>query len=164
MTAARRSGKIGLARTLIGLVLLLAPLGAMAGVATTERVVIDWRTGLAINGFDPVAYFTNSTAVLGRAGLEFTYGGATWRFRNIGNRAAFMAHPEVYMPRLGGYDPVRAARGLGVQGNPLLWLIVADRLYLFYDSKDRAEFARDPGRYIAAAELKWPAIARTLSP
>ena len=59
---------------------------------------------------------------------------------------------------------MRAAHGLGVQGNPQSWLIVADRLYLFYDDKERAEFARDPGRYIAAAERKWPAILRTLSP
>lgn len=166
MTVARRSGKVGvtLARLSIAFALVLAPLVAMAGVATTERVVIDWRTGLAISGFDPVAYFTDSTAKLGRAEFEYIFGGATWRFRNIGNRAAFVAHPEVYIPQLGGYDPVRAARGLGVRGNPQFWMIVADRLYLFYDSENRAEFARDPGRYIAAARHKWPAIVRTLSP
>jgi len=104
---------------LVGLALILAPQAADAGVATTERVVIDWRTGLAISGFDPVAYFTDAKAAVGRADLEYTFAGATWRFHNVGNRAAFIAHPEVYMPRLGGYDPVRAARGLGA--TPVRW-------------------------------------------
>jgi YHS domain-containing protein len=164
MTPARQPGKHRIAPALIGLALILAVSGAWAGVATTEWVVIDWRTGLAISGFDPVAYFTDASAAVGHAELEYTYAGATWRFRNIGNRAAFVAHPEVYMPRLGGYDPVRAAQGLGVAGNPQLWLIAAERLYFFYDGDNRAAFAADPDRYIAEAERKWPAIQHTLAP
>ena len=142
----------------------LAAPAARAGVATTEWVVTDWRTGLAISGFDPVAYFANGAASQGRAQLEYTYAGATWRFRNVGNRAAFVEHPGIYMPRLGGHDPVRAAQGLGVAGNPLFWVITADRLYLFYDGANRAAFAADPDRYIAEAERKWPTILHTLAP
>jgi YHS domain-containing protein len=164
MTSARQAGKLSVASALVALALILAIPGAWAGVATTEWVVIDWRTGLAINGFDPVAYFTDAAAAVGHADLEYTYAGATWRFRNRGNQAAFVAHPEIYMPRLGGHDPVQAARGLGVAGNPELWLIVADRLYLFYDDENRAAFAADPGRYIVEAERKWPAVLRTLTP
>jgi hypothetical protein len=164
MTPARQAAKSCFPLVVVGLASILAPRGAVAGVATTERVVIDWRTGLAISGFDPVAYFTDATASLGRAKLEYTYAGATWRFRNLGNRAAFMAHPEICMPWLGGYDPVRATRGVGVRGNPQMWLIVADRLYLFYDAEGRTAFARDSDRYIATAARKWPAISRTLSP
>jgi hypothetical protein len=164
MTPARQAGKARFWLALVAVALILAPRGALAGVATTERVVIDWRTGLAISGFDPVAYFADATAALGRAELEYIHGGATWRFRNVGNRAAFMAHPQIYMPQHGGYDPVRAARGLGVQGHPQIWLIVADRLYLFYDDTNRTAFARDPGRYIGAATHNWPTILRTLSP
>ena len=83
------------------------------GAATTERVVVDRHTGLAISGFDPVAYFTDGGAA-DRAGpsSNSAYAGAVWRFRNEGNRAAFAADPEIYMPRFGGYDPVGVARAV----------------------------------------------------
>ena len=48
--------------------------------------------------------------------------GAVWRFRNEGNRASFVAHPEIYGPQFGGYDPVDLARGVTVAGNPWFWL------------------------------------------
>ena len=64
-----------------------------AGAATTERVVVNRHTGLAIDGFDPVAYFVDGAPKHGRAELELRSGGATWRFRNEGNRAAFAARP-----------------------------------------------------------------------
>ena len=78
-----------------GLVLLgigLAP--APSRAATTERVVTNRHTGLAIDGFDPVAYFVDGAPSSGRADLEFRFAGATWRFRNEGNRAAFAAAPR----------------------------------------------------------------------
>ena len=68
-----------------------------------------------------------------------------WRFRNEGNRAAFVADPEVYMPRFGGYDPVAVARGASAPGHPELWLIAEERLYLFYSAAARDAFAGDPG-------------------
>jgi|SRR5215204_4976274 len=61
---------------------------------------------MAMHGFDPVAYFSQARAVLGRPALQRVFGGATWRFRNEGNAAAFAANPEVYLPRFGGYDPL----------------------------------------------------------
>ena len=137
---------------------------ASAGVNTTERVVIDWRSGLAINGYDPVAYFVDGVPRQGRPAFEYVYAEATWQFRNIGNRDAFAAHPEVYMPQFGGYDPVHAGQGRAVAGNPMLWLILSNRLYLFYDAHTRANFAADPYRYLEAAKRKWPGILRSLVP
>src|SRR3954454_5043158 len=74
--------------------------------ATTERVVVNRYSGLAIEGFDPVAYFTDSLATLGVADFEVAEAGAVWRFRNEGNRGSFIAHPEVYGPQFGGFDPI----------------------------------------------------------
>jgi len=125
-------------------------------------VEINRQTGLAISGFDPVAYFTEGKPVPGRAGLELNLGGVIWQFRNEGNRAAFAAHPEVYMPRFGGYDPVALARGTSVPGHPLTWVLHRKRLYLFYDEKARAAFLTDPGRIIVAAERKWPTLTRDI--
>jgi hypothetical protein len=142
--------------------------GALAGpgayAATTEQVVVDGRTGLAISGFDPVAYFVDGAAEPGKDVFEQSFAGVVWRFRNEGNQAAFAADPDVYMPRFGGYDPVGVARGVTVAGDPRVWLIVEARLYLFYSLENRAAFAADADDLTATAERQWPALQRTLSP
>src|SRR4051812_10740490 len=79
--------------------------------STTERVVVDRHTGLALYGVDSVAYFTDGKPVAGREEFEYRFAGAIWRFDNEGNRAAFAADPDVYMPQYGGYDPVGVGRG-----------------------------------------------------
>lgn len=132
--------------------------------ATTERIVLDWRTGLAIHGFDPVAYFTDRQPLLGRPELEFPFAGGVWRFRNPGNRAAFAARPDVYLPRFGGYDPLAVARGVATPGHPLLWIIANSRLYLFQTPETRDAFAADPDKAIEAADAKWPDVWRELVP
>jgi hypothetical protein len=145
--------------------LLLVALGLtvlpLAGSAA-DSIVVNPDTGLAISGFDPVAYFTDHKPELGRSELELRLGGAVWQFRNVGNRAAFRAHPDVYMPRFGGYDPVAVARGETVPGNPRIWSVVGQRLYLFYNDAARTTFLGDPGRIIVAANRKWPEITRTV--
>ena len=96
--------------------------------------------------------------------LRVSFAGVVWRFRNEGNRAAFIANPDVYMPRFGGYDPVAVARGASAPGHAELWAIAGDRLYLFYSAEARDAFAGDPGSAIGAAERVWPAVLRKLSP
>jgi len=100
-----------------------------AYAATTERVVANRYSGLAIEGFDPVAYFTDSVAVQGLPEFEAAQAGVVWRFRNEGNRASFVAHPEIYGPQFGGYDPIDLARGVTYAGNPRFWLVTGQRLY-----------------------------------
>jgi hypothetical protein len=137
----------------------------MAGglvTAAGEPVAINPQSGLAISGFDPVAYFTEASAKEGRPGVEYTREGVTWRFRNEGNRAAFADRPDIYGPRFGGYDPVAIARGASVPGHPMFWLVFGQRRYLVYNAKARATFAAEPEQVIAAAERKWPAAQRTL--
>jgi hypothetical protein len=96
--------------------------------------------------------------------LEYRFAGVTWRFRNEGNLAAFAANPEVYVPRLGGHDPIAAARGVGTPGHPRLWVIARDRLYLFYSAQAREAFVDNQDKAIAAAEEQWPQVLRTLVP
>ena len=135
-----------------------------AGAATTERLVVDRHTGLALYGFDPVAYFTDSEPLAGRPEFELPFAGAVWRFRNEGNRAAFVDRPDVYMPRFGGYDALAVAREAAVPGNPRYWAIVQQRLYLFQSPAARDAFAADPAPALAAAQAKWPELVKTLVP
>jgi hypothetical protein len=132
--------------------------------AMTEKVVTDPHTGLAMNGIDPVAYFTDAAPLYGRPDQELRFAGAIWRFRNEGNKAAFVADPEVYMPRYGGYDPIALGRAVAVPGNPLVWALVGERLYLFYNDEARDRFIANPGDAILHADNKWPGVASGLLP
>ena len=134
-----------------------------ARAATTERVVVNRYSGLAIEGFDPVAYFTDAMAAKGSADFEAREAGAIWRFRNEGNRASFVAHPEIYGPQFGGYDPVDLGRGVVYAGNPRLWVVVGARLYLFGREDNRDAFAAEPTRFLKEATQRWPDLERGLA-
>jgi hypothetical protein len=134
-----------------------------ARAATTERVVVNRYTGLAIEGFDPVAYFVDGQASVGLPEFEASAAGAVWRFRNEGNRASFAAHPDIYGPQFGGYDPVDLARGVTVAGNPRFWIVSDERLYLFGREENRDAFAADSERLLRGANARWPALEQGLA-
>ena len=154
----RRASLLALA---LGVALVASPPAPRA--ATTERVVVDRHTGLALYGVDPVAYFTDRKPVVGRAEFEYRFAGAIWRFHNEGNRAAFASDPRVYMPRFGGYDPVGVARGVSTPGYPELWVVIEDRLYLFYTAEARAAFIAGPAAVLQAAESRWREVVHDLA-
>ena len=137
---------------------------SQVGAAMTERIVSDPHTGLAINGIDPVAYFIDAAPLYGRPDQEVRHGGAIWRFRNEGNKAAFIANPDVYMPRYGGYDPIALGRAIAVPGNPLVWALSGERLYLFYNDEARDRFIAGPDEAILHADNKWPGVLGGLLP
>ena len=134
-----------------------------ARASTTEQVIVNRYTGLAIEGYDPVAYFTDALAERGLPGFEASEAGAVWRFRNEGNRASFVAHPEIYGPQFGGYDPTDLARGVTVAGNHRFWLLAGQRLYLFGREQNRDAFAADPARKLREARARWPALEQDLA-
>jgi hypothetical protein len=134
-----------------------------AQAATTERIIVNRYTGLAIEGFDPVAYFIDARPRVGLPEFEASQAGAVWRFRNEGNRASFVAHPDIYGPQFGGYDPVDLARGVTYAGNPRFWLIAGERLYLFGREENRDAFAADPERFQGEANSRWPALEQRLA-
>ena len=166
-TLRRQRSLLGLAGLPVALFMTFCALVlSAAGVraATTEQIVTDHNTGLAIHGFDPVAYFTDGQPKAGLPAFELKYGGAAWRFRNEGNRAAFADRPDVYAPRFGGYDPVGIAGGVGRDGHPEIWLIVGQRLYLFYSAQARRDFEANSQAILSEAEASWPDVSRTLTP
>jgi len=165
MTAARQRKRNCRFAAAFPWLLLTASVGLPVATAlATESIVVDRHTGLAIAGYDPVAFYTDGKPLLGSSEFEFRHGGVIWRFCNIGNREAFAARPDVYAPQFGGYDPVGIAHGLAVAGNPLVWLIRDERLFLFYDHARLQAFAADAERTIATAKRRWPEVLRTLSP
>jgi hypothetical protein len=93
-------------------------------------------TELAIDGYDPVAYFTMLQASPGSAEISHEWLGFKWQFVSEENKKLFVADAMRYMPNYGGYcsyDPVDLGHGHEV--DPTAWRIVDDKLYLFYSER-----------------------------
>lgn len=119
-----------------------------------------WFTpeGVAINGYDPVAYFTAETHVEGMARHALDWDGATWHFASAANRDAFAADPDRFAPRYGGYCAYAVSRGYTATTSPRAWSIYEDRLYLNYSRSVRALWATDKAGNVAKADANWPKV------
>jgi hypothetical protein len=144
--------------------LLLIGLTAITSMATSPlpKTWIDDANGYAIGGYDPVDYFVKKEAISPPGGIETFWGGGSWKFSNIGNRAAFLAHPRTYAPRFGGADPYLLARQRPVLGNPTLFDIYEDRLYLFYSGVTLSRWKEHRAAFIIHAKQFWPKISKIL--
>jgi YHS domain-containing protein len=114
--------------------------------------------GVAIRGYDPVAYFRDSGPRPGKPEFSVRHGGAVWRFASAEHKALFEADPERYLPAYGGFCAYGTSRGYLVKIEPDAWSIVDGRLYLNYDLGVRETWARRTKTYIARADGNWPRL------
>jgi YHS domain-containing protein len=114
--------------------------------------------GVAIDGYDPVAYFDGGQPLAGSKEFSFTWQGATWRFASATHRDLFAKDPERYAPRYGGYCAWAVGHGYSAAGDPQAWSIVDDRLYLNYNQEVKAQWAPDARSWIAKGDLNWPRL------
>lgn len=124
-------------------------------------------TGFAVSGYDVVAYRSlpsaalgtpQSEAVPGRADITAEYNGATFAFSTEANRAAFLENPEYYAPAYDGHCAYGVSRGGKVPGNPNLWRIVDDKLYLNITDVVVGFWEADIPGNINLSEGNWPGI------
>lgn len=94
------------------------------------------KTGLALAGYDPVAYFPEGggKATKGSAQFVLTQGGVTWRFASEAHRDLFKASPKRFEPAYGGWCAWAMVEGKQVEIDPTSFLIEDGRLLVFYDS------------------------------
>lgn len=123
-----------------------------------ETMLRDRQSGLALSGFDPVAYFLGDAAVPGLPEYEVTHGGAVWRFASSANRDAFIEAPEIYTPLFGGFDASGVAEGLAVDADPRRFVVIGARLYLFRSDENRRRFLAETALRARARE-RWPAVS-----
>ncbi len=141
-------------------VLLVQPLVAFtaAPAVAKDPVYTGFFSNLAVSGYDPVAYFVEGRPVEGRKAFEFEWSGATWRFADADNLAAFKADPEKFAPQYGGYCAWAVSQGGTASTEPELWRIVDGKLYLNYSkSVQRTWFQDIPGN-IVKADKNWPGV------
>ncbi len=117
--------------------------------------------GLALQGYDPVAYFTANKAVKGSDQFQTQYQGATYNFESAKNRDAFAANPAKYAPQYGGYCAYGVASGHKVNIDPEAFSVVNDKLYLNYNKVVRFLWKRDVPGNITKADQNWPEVSKT---
>ena len=90
--------------------------------------------GVAVKGYDPVAYFTTSQAAEGKNDITYVYRGATYRFATTNNRELFKSNPEKFLPQYGGWCAYAMGKtGDKVDIDPETFELVQGKLYLFYN-------------------------------
>jgi YHS domain-containing protein len=153
------------------IVTLLMLLGLAACAATPGHVhqgktvdEINNQSGLALQGYDPVAYFKEGKTSIGDAAITFQWQGATYRFSSLEDRQAFMANPERYAPQFGGYCAFAVSRGTIANGDPHQWAIENDRLFLNNNALAMTLWNQDRPGNIRAGDENWPLLPKRLLP
>ena len=144
------------AAPLLATVLLLFA-AAMPGPARAGVVNLN-SDGVAVQGYDVVAYFDQSRAVEGKAEFTAEYDGATYRFASAAHRDAFMAEPAKYAPAYGGYCAYAMAVGEKAPVDPMSFTVVDGSLYLNYSSGVQATWREDIAGYIRSADEHWKSV------
>ena len=146
---------------------LLVFLTLLIGLSTSGMAWADGTGGpvytgvfndLAVGGYDPVAFFSDSKATKGSKNFEFKHRGATWRFASAENRDAFKADPTRFSPQYGGFCAWAMASGSKAAGKAPYWKIVDGKLYLNYSKSVQEKWLKDVPGFIEAADKQWPSI------
>ena len=115
--------------------------------------------GVALEGYDPVAYFTQGRAVPGKSAHVFDYDGVKWHFSSAENLRAFQAAPAQYLPQYGGYCAFGvAARQRKVRSDPTVFDVVDGKLYLNFNERFRRRWSENAARMIRSGDRIWPGL------
>lgn len=136
--------------TLVVAVLLAGDLRVVAAGEYFER------DGLAIGGYDPVAYFTDQKPVKGSPEFQATHRNSTFQFASSAHRDLFASDPAKFAPQYGGYCAYGMAKGYKAKIDPAAFTIVDGKLFLNYNDTVRAQWLSDISDYIRKADANWP--------
>jgi YHS domain-containing protein len=144
---------------IVGLI-VLGIIVAVAGAAEPhgKRLVNVDHKGVALKGYDPVAYFTVGKPTKGDKALASTYRGATYWFSSGQNKQAFDADPAKYEPQFGGYCGYAASINKLADIGPAYWSIVDGRLILQHNRKAVGLWEKDVRGNLTKADANWPGL------
>ena len=130
----------------------------LIGPAHAETPKVFAKHGIAINGYDPVAYFTLSKPVKGDMAFVSNWDGAKMLFSSAENKEMFDASPDAFAPRYGGYCAYAVSRNYTASTAPSAWSIYKDRLYLNYSRSVRALWSTNKSGNVTKADANWPSV------
>lgn len=114
------------------------------------------QNGVAIKGYDPVAYFTQNKAVAGIGAYTVNWSGSQWKFSSQANLDMFKKDPEKYAPQYGGYCAYGCSENYKAPIDPEAFTIINNKLYLNYSFKVKATWLNDTTNRIKLADTNWP--------
>lgn len=133
--------------------LIFAPI-----IHAADPVYTGWFSELALDGYDPVAYFNEGAPAEGSSEHRYEWNGAIWQFTSAANRDAFAADPVAYAPQYGGYCAWAVAENKEAAGNPQHWRIVDGKLYVNYNADVQTRWEKDIPGFIEKADQHWPEL------
>ena len=139
----------------IFLIALFAAVVPALAISPVNRTLFG---GVAIDGYDPVAYFLDGRPVEGKKEFSTSWQGATWRFASAEHRDLFTAAPEKYAPQYGGYCAWAVSQGYTAGIDPDAWTIRNGKLYLNYDLEVQKKWLADPDGLIGKGDANWPKL------
>ena len=137
---------------------VVATLAALAPAVRASKPSIYAEDGIAIDGTDAVAYFTEGKPVAGSPEFSHDWMGATWHFSTAENRDLFAADPDAYAPQYGGYCAYAVSEGYTASTVPEAWKIVDGKLYLNFSRRIQRRWERDITGHIESANANWPSV------
>jgi hypothetical protein len=140
------------------LLTVAASLLLVAGAAHAKDLVNTDATGLAIQGYDAVGFFTDGKPLLGIPRFTSTYQGATYRFATAEHQALFDQDPEKYAPAYGGYCAYGVAKNALAPVEISTWQIVDGRLTLNKNAEIKKAFDADVAGHTRDARANWPKL------
>jgi YHS domain-containing protein len=129
------------------------------GVRADSAGAINHVDGLALQGFDPVAYFTQNKAVKGEPVLTASHQGVTYQFASTEDQAAFQANPAKYVPQYGGFCALATSLGIKADIDPHAFAINDGKLYVNYSDKALHAYQQDVAGNTEKANHNWPGVA-----
>lgn len=144
-------------RSLLLATLAIPVAGTILRPALANEPEVFATGGIAISGYDPVAYFTHGKPVRGSPDHALMWRGATWYFASAEAMAAFEMDPYAYAPQYGGYCAYAMTKGDIAATAPDAFAMSGGRLYLTYSTAVRAIWADDVAGNVARANAHWPA-------
>ncbi len=138
--------------------LSIAILYGMSQASAQSSEIFKTKEGIAIKGYDPVAFFTQQKAVKGTDSLNLSWKGANWLFSSAENRERFRKDPEQYAPQFGGYCAYGLAGNHKAPTETDTWTVINDRLYFNYNQSVRKLWLKDTVQFIQQANINWEKI------
>jgi YHS domain-containing protein len=133
-------------------------LSALSSFGVGKRLLNLDRNGVNIQGYDPVAFFTDGRPVKGNPQFQSEYNGARYYFASADHKAAFDKDPAKYEPQFGGYCAYGASQGHPAPVKIEAWQIVNGRLLMQYDLDVKDKFNKDQQGTLKKADQNWPGM------
>lgn len=111
--------------------------------------------GVGIQGYDPVAYFTDNKPVKGTMQFQSSHDGVTYYFTSADHQELFSANPDKYAPQFGGFCAYGVSKGSAVEIDPTAFQIVDGRLLLQYSHGVLEKFNKDTAGNLKKADTNW---------